>query len=209
MTDNNYAFMVLILLALTACKENQKKSVETSGEEKQVNKTLNESTIGKISEGKVASFEIGDKIPQNIKKYQIQQKEQTRYTEGGPVKEVIYILSKEGEKHLVLKPEFDPSTKSYNQTIAEIFVFSEKYKTAENIGVGSTLTEFSKAYPDFKIWYTYVSDRYVAENSNSSIQFLLNEKDFKGNIQPEEVKVPLQLDDFSEGAKISKIRIYQ
>lgn len=205
-----YIFMGLVFLGFTACKESNQKTFETLEPQTKTTEGTSETPADfSISARAVGPFEISGKIPQNPEIYQLQKTEKTRYTEGGATTEILYVLSKNGEKHLILKPEFQAGSNSYNQTIAEIFVLSEKYKTNENIGVNSTLKEFSKTYPRFKIWYTYVSDRYVLENSNSSIQFLLDEKDFIGDIEPNSVKEPLQINDFSDTAKISKIRLYK
>ena len=162
-----------------------------------------------LLESTAGPFEIGDKIPRNLENYQIQKTEQTRHTEEGPVEETVYILSQNGKEHLLLKPEFQKGSNAGGQTVTEIIVLSEKYKTTENIGVGSSLEDFAMAYPSHKIWYTYVSDRYVVENPTSSLQFLLDENDFKGKIEINSAKIPLKKADFSKNAAIKKIRLYQ
>ncbi|MCP4439906.1 MAG: hypothetical protein GY810_13255 [Aureispira sp.] len=99
------------------------------------------------------------------------------------------------------------------ETNAELFITSPLLKTKENIGIGSTLEEFIKTYPQYTIWHTYVSDRFVLEAKSidavSSIQFLLSPKDFKGKLpkNPSDMTI-LKIIDFEPTATIESIRIF-
>lgn len=209
MKPNLNFLLCLLLLFSIACKdksENSENSENSDNIQPIENTELERSTNRPelISESHVGKYSIGGLLPTRSEIYEIQKEKQIRFTESGPEKEMVYILSRNGSEELLLKPE-TPTGK----TIDEIFVLSENYKTQKGIGVNSSLTDFIKAYPNYKLWYTYVSDRYVLENSKSNIQFLLDKNDFIGKKEQNDVKVPVKASDIKKGAKIIKIRIYK
>lgn len=90
----------------------------------------------------------------------------------------------------------------------EIIVLSGKYKTSKGICVGSTIEEFINVYPDYKIWYTYISDMCVIQTKTGNIQFILNKDDLK--IDPPcngEIDYLKKL-DFEANSKIIRVRIF-
>src|SRR5699024_6090741 len=119
-----------------------------------------------------------------------------------------YIASQKGNQLLTLIPTYDTQTKTYTDTLGEIIIHSPRYSTEEGVGVGTTLETFIATYPNYELWYTSVSDRYVVEAQQSSIQFLLKEADFTGNITPKSEITMLDTADFKKGAQIQKIRLY-
>lgn len=201
--------LLLLLLTFSACKN------DSNPEEKEVKKTENTEAekprVSPLAEGKVGEFSIGDKMPGATRRYSMETITETRAAEGGEITETYYILYADpgvaGQKHLILKYEYDRQGRTEN--IGEIIVLHSEYQTEEGIGVGSTIEEFIRAYPDYKIWYTYVSDRYVLQNSKSSIQFLLDEKGFIGEKEIQSEMTPLAVSDFKAGTLIEKIRVYK
>lgn len=201
---------MMAVLIFTACK-NDKKTGEKNPTITKENKTGKKEKTSPLSEGKVGNFSIGQKIPGATMRYSMETKTETRAAEGGPVTETYYILYADGKKHLILKPKYDNE-----DAIGEILVFDKEYQTTEGIGVGSTIEEFMKTYPGYKIWYTYVSDRYIIQNlpagqagSKSSVQFILDEKGFTGKKQVKSEVTPLEASDFKENTLIEKIRVYK
>ena len=91
-------------------------------------------------------------------------------TEEGPSEETSYVVSGKGVDLLTILPEYDYDTGNYTENIGEIIVLYDKFRTMDNIGVNSTIEEFQKAYPDFKLWYTYVSGIYRSEEHTSELQ---------------------------------------
>jgi hypothetical protein len=163
-----------------------------------------------IRDQQTGPFKIGDELPgpATMMKYQMRIEQQTRTTEEGPVTEQVTIIGENDVDLLRLKPGLLTSDPNYTNTINEITVVSEKYKTDRSIGIGSTLTEFIKAYPDADVWYTYVSGMYVLETDQVKVQFLLDESDYTG--EKPEVKseiTPLELADFKQDSKIKSVRI--
>jgi hypothetical protein len=85
----------------------------------------------------------------------------------------------------------------HNNAISEIIVQSALYKTERNIGIGSTINEFVAAYPDAKIWWTYVSDMYVLETGSLKAQFILDKNDFTGKKPDVKSEItPLSISDY-------------
>lgn len=60
----------------------------------------------------------------------------------------------------------------------DIVIYSELFKTAENIGINATIGAFTKAYSNYKIWYTYVGDIFVIQSNTQKVQFLMDAKDY-------------------------------
>ena len=87
-------------------------------------------------------------------------------------------------------------------------VLSEKFKTNHGIGVNSTLTQFIKTYPEYSLWYTYVSDLYVLETPIFEGQFLLSSEDYNGEIDNYSDIIELQKEDFNPETRIKQIRIF-
>lgn len=151
-------FIGFSLITLSSCKDKEKQVSEET-ETSNIEEIAEKSSEDLIANGKVGGFKIGYPIPETSKKFGIEKSQQTRMTEGGPSEEIIYVVSENGRKQFILKPQFDPQKNGFNNRIGEIMVISEKYKTNEGIGVNSTIAEFQKTYPNFKIWHTYVSDK--------------------------------------------------
>ena len=62
--------------------------------------------------------------------------------------------------------------------VVDIVIFSELFKTAENIGINATIGAFTKAYSNYKIWYTYVGDIFVIQSNTQKVPFLMDVKDY-------------------------------
>lgn len=163
-----------------------------------------------ISDMQAGPFKVNAELPgpMTMMKYQMRIEQKTRVTEEGPETESVTIISESGQDLLWLKPGFISTSADYDNTIREINVFSKKYKTKENIGVGSTLTDYFKAYPEHRMWYTYVSDMWVVETPVVQAQFILDENDFTG-ILPETTSEQMEISplDFKSTAKIKSIRL--
>lgn len=153
-------------------------------------------------------FNLSAPIPRELEDYEIEKTTGTRLAEGMEIEETLFTISKNGEKVLILKPQFDPMTGKFNDKIGEIIILSEDFKTKEGIGVNSTLEEFLKTYPESEVWFTYVSDRYVVESPEMEAQFILNKEDFTGEVEINSAQVTLKPSDFKQGARIEKIRLY-
>ena len=157
----------------------------------------------------VGNFKLYNPIPfpETSENYKITKEIQTRMTEEGPSEETVYIVSENGQETMQLKPAFDMGTGEYTNNINEIVLTTSAVKTDKGIGVGSTIEEFILSYPNYRMWYTYVSGMYVIESDDIKAQFILNEADFTGKIEINGDMSILKKEDFKEGSKIIKVRV--
>jgi hypothetical protein len=158
-----------------------------------------------LKNGNVIGFTIGANISSEA--YTIKESKETRMTEEGPEEETLYTVSNDNGELVVLKPGFDIESGAVTGMIGEIVVKSTEIKTDKGIGVGSTISEFTAAYPNHRVWYTYVSDMYVIESDDEKAQFLLNKDDFTGKLDIKGDMTTLKVSDFKPEAKITSIRV--
>jgi hypothetical protein len=167
-------------------------------------------TLGTISNGQVGLYKVGSTIPvpDSSDNYIMRKATQIRQTEEGPTEDLSYILSLGGEELLVFVPELNHKNGRYTDLIGEIKVISNRFKTKKGIGVGSTLQDFVAAYPDYRIWTTYVSGMYVVESRAIRAQFLLSKNDYVGGkIHYTSDMTDLDLSDFRKDARIFMVRV--
>lgn len=133
----------------------------------------------------------------------------SKFVEGE--EEPSYSVISGKQTILTIIPELDNETGKFTKTVSEINVLSNVYKTSKNIQVGSSLKDFIQKYPKYKIWYTYVSNRYVIETGElNNIQFEINPKSYKGSkkgLTNSDTKT-LRLTDFQPNATITSIRVF-
>ena len=176
-----------------------------------INKTISYEQKYLIKEGGVDIFSIGQIIPTQANGYSITQSTETRMEEGIEFAVPIYMISEEERSILKIEPFDEYYTGQGSEKIGNIYILSDKFRTAENIGLKSTIEEFMAASPDLKIWYSYVSDIYVIETPRlDKIQFLLDGNDFikEGGPDFDNDMTILQPSEFKKGSKIKAIRIF-
>lgn len=94
--------------------------------------------------------------------------------------------------------------------IGEITVYSPEMKTAEGIGVGSTIEEFYNTYNNVELCAFFTGNIVLECDQYKGCQFMLSESDYKKDLWSDfdsDMKV-LKPSDFKTGAKIKAIRIY-
>lgn len=163
-----------------------------------------------IRDQQAGPFKIGDELPgpATMMKYQMRVEQMIRITEEGPYAEPVTIIGENGADLIWLKPGLLADNPDYTNTISEITIISDKYKTAKEIGIGSSIKDFMIAYPDARVWYTYVSQMYVLETDNVKVQFLLDKADYLGEKPAVKSEImPLELKDLNPDGKIKQIRI--
>ena len=206
--------LVIIALITVGCggRTNNNKQVKTDiivSLEDSTFQNQNQNQTNKeflITENGVDIFFIGKQIPFNDEKYSIV-KELEFFEEG--IEEPIYIVFKKEQKMFQIRPEYDYDTEQFTDKIGSITVFSDEFKTAEGIGIGSSIENFINIYPDFTTWYTYLGGLYVIDTEQyKRLQFLLDEKDYLKKIEFDSDLTELKISDFKSHAKIKKIRIY-
>ena len=160
-------------------------------------------------------FKIGEQIKNpypfdDDEAYKMERTERTETREGTEEKIIEFAFSRYGNTMLIIKPMYDYATDAYTDKTGEIIIVSEKYKTKDMIGINSTIDDFIKIYPDYRLWWTYVSDMYVleSETAGENIQFLLDADDCIITPNTDSDITILSRDDFKKDAQIKKIRIF-
>lgn len=206
----NSLFILISIALLSSCNLQTLKEEKPEEESTKLFKTLEGGEVCyTIGDQYAGEFIIGDEIPKQdfLENFKIQATEITITSEGEEVVEIIYTISDHEKDLLILKPAFNNHDENTEEVIKEILVISNKYKTSFGITVGSEIEAFVSAYPDYKIWYSYVGDIYVIESEEIQAQFLLSADDFTGQIENTSDIIFLKAEDFKSGSKIQKIRL--
>jgi len=164
-----------------------------------------------ITSKQVGIFKIGEKFPFTQAKalfIDVRKENQIRYTEDGQDNETNVIFTFGDEDLIKVQAHYDYKTNTYTDKIGEIHVVSDQFKTEKGVGVGTTIRTFISKYPDYRLWYTYVSGMYVIESKQLKAQFLLEEEDFIGKMNVSGDMTILKKSDFKEGAQIKSIRLF-
>ncbi len=123
----------------------------------------------------------------------------------------VYIIQKAEKTVFEVFTSFIPEKGIYNDTISEVYILTDQFKSSKGFGAGSSLRSFMKTYPDSKIWYTYVSNRFVLESPYfPNTQFIIENAGYNGDVSKLNYNDMIFLDayKFRKGTKIRKIRIY-
>ncbi|MCT8339752.1 hypothetical protein MG296_06785 [Flavobacteriaceae bacterium TK19130] len=198
------AITLLLFCLITACKEQKSRSIkETAPVTSEYLTSDDRYRIGNSSAG---IFKLGDSLPTAAfyHEYTISTKEIVKRSEGSIVTTMVYTVSDNEEELLQLKPSY-----RNKHIIGEIIILSPLFKTPKGIGVGSDLNSFFKAYPDGILWYTYVSNRFVAETEQLEAQFLLDEDGFTATVSSDEEIIPLKRTTFKPDTEIKRIRLWK
>src|SRR5699024_3211515 len=149
----NLLFLSIISIGLLSCNRSKKKPSANN-----FNKSDSSYRITSYSAG---PFNLGELTSYVLNNFDFKKKIETRHAEDGVEKRQVYTVEQNGEKLIILYSEFNIHTNSFHNTIDEMMIVSPVFKTKKGIGVGSTIHEFADKYPEYELWYTYVSDHYI------------------------------------------------
>lgn len=203
--------IIIISFIIISCKESSKgiKDKQLNDSITYENKNIKKSRdLGYNKDFNIGLLDlnIGDTIPQKIEGYKLIKS--VKFVEEGHEEPIIKVLENDDEV-FQLSFTYDNVNEKYTNIISEILIFSNKFKTNENIGVNSTIEDFITVYSKYSIWYTYISNNYVIENENKNIQFLLDEKYYVGKKELyERDMIKLKKEDFAKNSRIKAIRIF-
>lgn len=201
------AFILVIASAglLVKCGTNdnnsdKKNSDSTKNQNSKVEvpKIIESKSIGQIKIGQ----DIDKIIPTTSQKFT--NKIVTNTGEEGDVyEETVFTLFESNEEMLQL-------TGDTEKNVDVITIISNKYKTKNGIGVGSSIDEFIKTYPDYKIYYSYISGFSWLETKIVDVQFMIDIKNFTGKEDDlmQGDLVELKRENFKKDTKIFKVRIF-
>lgn len=130
--------------------------------------------------------------------------------EGEQYEEPWYVLTQEGTEVLRILPAYDPDTEDFSTEIGEVRIESGLCRTKAGIRVGNTLEQLAGVYKSLTLWYSYISDNFVAEVSElPGVQFLLDGNGFVGardDLEDSDI-VFLARPDFRPNTTIRVIRV--
>lgn len=201
-----HIFLIILALIFGSCKFDSNKEQKTE-EKSEIFTTLEGGEVCyTIGDHYAGEFIIGEEVPKQeyLENFTIRKDKTTKSIEGEKVTEIRYSILKDEEELLLLIPTIN---NDQLEIVQEIEVVSDKYKTSFGITVGSELEEFVSAYPEYKIWYSYVGDICVIESPEIQAQFLLSKEDLTGKIENTNDVVELNVSDFKPNSKIRKIRL--
>ena len=160
-----------------------------------------------ITKKSVGEFKFGQEInlPYQSDVCTIEREVVNGWVEGEEYVSVEYHVFENGEEVMTLLAlHDDPSS----NTIYEARILSEDYKTKEGIGVNSTIEDYMKCYPDYRIWWAYMSNEYIidSETAGSNVEFVLDPEGLISTpeIDPNGITL-LKYSDFKKNTKIRDI----
>lgn len=200
-------FLSFILVAASACGR-----VEQREDEKTTDSSVVDEAGFIIDAEGVGAFRLGEDIPTKLKdaRYSLSKKMVLVEGEGEQYEEPWYVLSMGGNEILRILPGYDPETDDFSNVVGEIRIESALCSTKEGANVGDTLEQLAALYRKLTLWYSYVSDMFVAETQGlPGVQFLLDGNGFVGSrddLADSDI-VFLSRPDFRPGTRIRAIRI--
>ncbi|MEL7531226.1 MAG: hypothetical protein AAFN10_07970 [Bacteroidota bacterium] len=156
----------------------------------------------------VGEMHIGESLPFDSDVFEIEPTVEVITAEGMTIEQPLYILNDAKGEALYVKAAFDDQKGEYSELIGEINVISADFQTEKGMGIGASIEAFAATYPDYQIWYTYVSEMYVIESPALKAQFLLDPSGFKGKLEIDSDTTPLKLADFDPATEIIQVRLF-
>jgi hypothetical protein len=204
---NLVRIIILIIGLIPNCyKTDSNKTRKPENESANNEKSIFKDKKYLITEKGVLGLFIGDSIPKKLDNYKLIKS--FKIVEEGNEEPIIKVIENNVEL-LQICLEYDNENKRFINKIGEILIKDKKFRTEENIGVESTISDFVNSYSNYYMWYTYISGLYVIQSKDKKIQFVLDERGYIGkrNLM-EGDSVELKKEDFSSNTKIVAIRIY-
>lgn len=156
-----------------------------------------------IEGNSIEGFKIGDTYSEKSPELNYEKKLSPSYTdEGIDTLNIVSVSDKSGKLFDIVLEEM---------TIQKILIESGRCKTKDGISVNSSLSDFTKTYPDFEIFYSYVSDSFWASTKSlTGVQFHLDKECYSGSKDGLNASDMVELDpkDFNQNCKIVSIAVF-
>lgn len=165
-----------------------------------------------IDETGVGEFRLGEEIPMPPadRRLSISKEIVVVDAEGEQYEEPWYVVTMNGTELLRILPKDDPELEEYSTLIDEIRISSPECATRDSVRVGTTLEQLAGSFKTLTLWYTYVSNRFVADTPElPGVQFEIEGNGFIGardDLSDTDI-VFLARSDFRPNTRIHSIRI--
>lgn len=156
-----------------------------------------------IEGNSIEGFNIGDTFSEKSQGLKYEKKLRPFYTDEGIDSLSVISVSDSGGKLFDIVLD--------NMTIQKILVESDRCKTKGGISVNSSLSDFTKSYPDFEIFYSYVSGSFWASTKSlTGVQFYFEKECYTGSMDVlnDSDMVTLDLKDIDKNCKIKSITLF-
>ncbi len=169
-----------------------------------------------ITNTSVYGYKVGEEIPATSKNEFSKVRKETRIkgTEEAQLEEeTVYILNEDSEDLLEFFPIYSENNRYEHSSFPNtgwISVVSKKFKTAKNIGIGSSIDDFIKAYPDYSITFCYYAiycSHYIETKELPNVLFVLDEDNCVKEDEVITEFLPLKRSHFKKTARIRAIFI--
>ncbi|WP_157966096.1 hypothetical protein [Cognataquiflexum aquatile] len=202
MKDRKHIFLLMatgmLLFGCSQTKESKEKLTNSNTIE-----TASIDTEYIIEGNSIEGFKIGDTYSEKSPELNYEKKLSPSYTdEGIDTLNMVSVSDKSGKLFDIVLEEM---------TIQKIWVGSRRCKTKDGISVNSSLSDFTKTYPDFEIFYSYVSDSFWASTKSlTGVQFHLDKECYSGSKDGLNASDMVELDpkEFNQNCKIVSIAVF-
>jgi hypothetical protein len=187
---------------------NEEKNYEAFKRSQQSKSVVtNTSNDNFIKEGAVDNLFINGKISVLAKEYSV--KKTIEYGEEAS-EFTVFELSKNNNLLFKLTPVVDSNYEA-TDNIAEITVISPLYKTNKGIGVGSSIQDIIKTYPNYFVRYSYITGRFEVEVQElKNVRFEIDKNGYIGSQDKlmDGDMVELSIKEFKPNSQIIAVRIF-
>jgi hypothetical protein len=191
----------VILLTITLSSYH----VHTNNDRSKLPEKADEPTYNTIIKNNIAGdFQLRAKLVSPNDQTQIIEHIITHGEEDGYFKEKFYFVTQGNDTLMQLFPPFDFDTEEYGNTIEAISIISTYFRTKENAGPGTTLSEFAVLFPDCNVFYTIYGYYYIATSSYDMV-FVLDPKGASHLPRGKTEIIKMALSDFNPDTKITSV----
>jgi hypothetical protein len=195
-----FFLMIITLLFFYSCSQTAKNRENYSKSTEQEKASIDKDWL--IEEGSIEGFEIGESYSEKSGEFTYEKKLREFYTDESV--DTMNVVSVSDQKEWL----FDIVLQDHN--IQKLKIESDKCKTKHGISINSTLTDFTKVYPDFEISFSYISGSFwVSTESLKMVHFYLDDECYKGPKEGlyDSDMVILNPKDFDKNCRITGITI--
>jgi hypothetical protein len=211
-----YLSALLLALLIGACcmaqKESDSKSIESTKEKSQLFKTFESGEICyTIGDEYAGEFIIGDGIPlqEHLNNFVIRKekiaKSRNKDSENLPY---YYIISMNGKEMLYLIPMMAKDEKNSVESIKEIIVVSEKFKTFNGFAVKNRIASIVDNNQLLSLYYSLKDGLIHLEIKNFKGEFLILPDAYNGEFSDLTSSEKINLDSIKTNATVYAIRVF-